>query len=112
MTEDSAEVSVNGQLSDAANAQWRQEPDPSPGMPPMTKQEAEQEAIRRWYLLPEHLRDSFEHAEAYAVRLEHELDFYTVTSRQRLIAAWLIREIATARRLEREARAAATAEAA
>ncbi len=59
----------------------------------MTKQEAEQEAIRRWYLLPEHLRDSFEHAEAYGMRLEHELDFYCVTSRQRLIAAWLIREL-------------------
>jgi hypothetical protein len=72
----------------------------------MTKQEAEQEAIRRWYLLPEHLRDSYDHAEAYALRLEHELDFYTVTSRSRLIAAWLIREIATVRRLEREARIA------
>jgi hypothetical protein len=78
----------------------------------MTKQEAEQEAIRRWYLLPEHLRDSFEHAEAYGMRLEHELDFYCVTSRQRLIAAWLIREICAVRRLEREAHAAARAEAA
>ena len=78
----------------------------------MTKQEAEQEAIRRWYLRPEHLRDSFEHAEAYAMRLEHELDFYCVTSRQRLIAAWLIREICAVRRLEREAHAAASAEAA
>jgi hypothetical protein len=78
----------------------------------MTKQEAEQEAIRRWYLLPEHLRDSFEHAEAYGMRLEHELDFYCVTSRQRLIAAWLIREICAVRRLEREAHAAASAEAA
>ena len=112
MTDEAPEISVNGQLSDAANAQWRQEPDPSPGMPPMTKQDAEQEAIRRWNLLPEHLRDSFEHAEAYAMRLDHELDFYTVTSRQRLIAAWLIREITNVRRLEREARAAARAEAA
>ena len=46
------------------------------------------------------------------MRLDHELDFYTVTSRQRLIAAWLIREITNVRRLEREARAAARAEAA
>ena len=112
MTDEGPEISINGQLSDAANAQWRQEPDPSPGMSQMTKQEAEQEAIRRWYLLPEHLRDSFEHAEAYATRLDHELDFYTVTSRQRLIAAWLIREITNVRRREREARAAARAEAA
>jgi hypothetical protein len=73
----------------------------------MTKQEAELEALRRWYLLPEHLRDSFEHAEAYAMRLDQELDFFTVTSRQRLIAAWLIREITTTRRLMREARAEA-----
>jgi hypothetical protein len=110
MTDETPEISVNGQLSDAANAQWRQEP--SPELSHMTKQDAEQEAIRRWYLLPEHLRDSFEHAEAYAMRLDHELDFYTVTSRQRLIAAWLIREITTVRRLQREARAAAQAEAA
>ena len=73
----------------------------------MTKQEGEQEAIRRWHLLPEHLRDSYEAAEAYAVRLDLELDFPTVTSRRRLIAAWLIREVTNARRLDREAAAAA-----
>jgi hypothetical protein len=75
----------------------------------MTKQEAEQEAIRRWYLLPEHLRDSYEHAEAYALRLDHELDFPTITSRSRLIAAWLIREVTNTRRIEREARMSARA---
>jgi len=112
MSQETADISVNEQLSDAANAQWRQEPEPSPEVSQMTTQDAEQEAIRRWYLLPEHLRDSFDHAEAYATRLDHELDFYTVTSRQRLIAAWLIREITNVRRLEREARAAARAEAA
>jgi hypothetical protein len=73
----------------------------------MTKQEAEQEAVRRWNLLPDDLRDSFEVAEAYAERLDNELDFPTVTSRRRLIEAWLIREITSARRLAREARAAA-----
>ena len=112
MSDAPAEAGVNASSGDAVGAQWPQEPDASPQLPRMTKQEAEQEAIRRWYLLPEHLRDSFEHAEAYATRLDHELDFYTVTSRQRLIAAWLIREITNVRRLEREARAAARAEAA
>ena len=67
----------------------------------MTKQEGEQEAIRRWHLLPEHLRDSYEAAEAYAVRLDLELDFPTVTSRRRLIAAWLIRELFRTQAAER-----------
>lgn len=112
MSDEPEEVSLNEPLTDAVNAQWRQDPDASPQVPQMTRQEAEQEAIRRWYLLPEHLRDSFEHAEAYAMRLDNELDFFTVTSRQRLIAAWLIREITNVRRREREARAAGQSEAA
>lgn len=70
----------------------------------MTKQEAEQEAIRRWYLLPSYDRESYEQAEAYAIRLDLELDFPTITSRQRLIAAWLIREVTMRLRVEREAR--------
>ena len=102
-------ISVNAPLSDAANAQWRHETDPSPGESHMTKQEAEQEVIRRWYLLPEHLRESYEQAESYALRLDDELDFHTVTERRRLIAAWLIREVSSAKRLEREARMAAQA---
>lgn len=73
----------------------------------MTKQEGEREAIRRWYLLPDHQRESYEQAEAYALRLDAELDFPTVTSRRRLIAAWLIREVTNRRRLAREARIAA-----
>ncbi len=109
MTGERPNVTVNEPLSDAANAQWRHEPDPSPGESPMTKQEAEQEVIRRWRLLPEHQRESYEQAEAYASRLDEELDFDTVTERRRLIAAWLIREVSQTRRLEREARLAAQA---
>ena len=102
-------ISVNDPLSDAANAQWRHETDPPPGVSNMTKQEAEQEVIRRWYLLPEHQRESYEQAESYALRLDEEMDFRTVTERRRLIAAWLIREVSHAKRLEREARMAAQA---
>jgi hypothetical protein len=69
----------------------------------MTKQEAELEAVRRWYLLPEHQRETYEQAEAYALRLDYELDFHTVTDRRRLIAAWLIREVTTVKNLVRAA---------
>jgi hypothetical protein len=71
----------------------------------MTKQEAEQEAVRRWYLLPEHQRETYEQAEAYAGRLDAELEFHTVTERRRLIAAWLIREVTEQNNLARLARA-------
>ena len=38
-----------------------------------------------------------------AANLEIELDFYCVTSKHRLISAWLIREICAERRLARDA---------
>ncbi len=69
----------------------------------LTRQQAEEEALRRWYDLHESQRETYDQAEAFASHLEVELDFYTVTSKHRLIAAWLIREIATGKRLEREA---------
>jgi hypothetical protein len=69
----------------------------------MTRQQAEHEALRRWNDLPEMQRQTFEQAESLAANLEIELDFYTVTSKHRLISAWLIREICAARRLERDA---------
>ena len=109
MTRQTPEFIVNAPLSDAANAQWRHETDPSPVTSHMTKQEAEQEVIRRWYLLPEHERETYEQAESYALRLDGEMDFYTVTERRRLIAAWLIREVTHMKMLEREARLAAQA---
>lgn len=59
----------------------------------LNREDAEQEAIRRWSMLPAYSRQTCEDAEAYAARLAADLDFYTVTSRQRLIAAWLIREL-------------------
>ena len=63
----------------------------------LTKEQAEAEAIRRWYQLPVHLRQTPEDAEAYAIRLDRELEFKTVTSRSRLIGAGLIRELFRAR---------------
>jgi hypothetical protein len=59
----------------------------------MTKDEARREAIRRWLLLPPYQRETYSDAEAYAERLEAELDFHTITNRQKLIAAWLILEL-------------------
>jgi hypothetical protein len=72
----------------------------------MTKEDGQREAIRRWLLLPEHMRQSYEDAEAFARRLVLELDFPTVTSRERLIAAWLMRELFRMRQLEAEVAAA------
>jgi hypothetical protein len=60
---------------------------------PMTKAEGEAEAVRRWRMLPPHARATCEDAEAYALRLNLELDFPTVTDRKRLIAAWLMRDM-------------------
>jgi hypothetical protein len=68
----------------------------------LTKAEAEAEAIRRWYLLPPHQRQSCEDAQAYANRLDLELDFHTVTNRARLIGAWLIREFFRAKEAHEE----------
>jgi hypothetical protein len=72
----------------------------------MTKEDGEREAIRRWLLLPEHMRQSYEDAEAFAKRLVIELNFPTVTSRERLIAAWLMRELFRSRAAEKDAEAA------
>jgi hypothetical protein len=63
----------------------------------MTKDEAEPEAIRRFRQLPLNQRQQIEDAETYARRLDTELEFHTVTNKQKLIAAWLIREIVRAR---------------
>ena len=69
----------------------------------MTRQQAEAEALRRWNDLPEIQRQTFEQAETLAANLEIELDFYCVTSKHRLISAWLIRQICAERQLERVA---------
>jgi len=60
----------------------------------LSKDEAEREAIRRFRLLPAHQRQQYEDCEAYALRLEHELEFPSFMTKRRLIAAWLIRDFA------------------
>ena len=67
----------------------------------MTKDDAEREAIRRWRELPADLRETADQAEAYAAILVRELEFPTVTGRERLIGAWLIRDIFAQKRAER-----------
>ena len=66
-----------------------------------SREDAEREAIRRWSMLPANSRQTCDDAEAYAARLVVDLEFYTVTSRQRLIGAWLIRELFRSQAKER-----------
>ena len=74
----------------------------------LTKQDAEREAIRRWYELPEDLRQTPDDAEAFAAYIVDDLVFPSVTSRERLLGAWLMRELFRSR----EAQASAASQAA
>ena len=67
----------------------------------LSKPDAEREILRRWALLPPHQRQSYEDAEAYAARLDLEIEFRTMTNKRKLIAAWLIREVDRAARSQR-----------
>jgi hypothetical protein len=100
------ENSVNTRLSEAADSEGQRQTNPRPGSQ-MTKDEAQQEAVRRWYMLPAHDRETYDQAEAYAIRLDLELVFDCYTDPRSLIAAWLIREVTKQRALERDARIAA-----
>lgn len=100
------ENSVNAQLNKTAESSPERQHHPRPGSK-MTKDEAAEEAIRRWYLLPAHDRETYDQAEAYAIRLDLELVFDCYTDPRSLIAAWLIREVTKQRAIEREARIAA-----
>ena len=66
----------------------------------MTKQDAEREVIRRWYLLPAEDRETQDDAVNYSFRLDQELEFDSVSTKQKLIAAWLIREMEQIRDLD------------
>jgi hypothetical protein len=72
----------------------------------MTKLEAEAEAIRRWYLLPEDMRRSPDDAEIFAMHIASDLNFHSIISRERLLGAWLMRELFRAKEAERAAAAA------
>ena len=66
----------------------------------LSKQDAEHEAIRRWYQLPAQDRETQDDATNYSHRLAAELDFDSITTKQKLIAAWLIREMEQLRDLD------------
>ncbi len=67
----------------------------------MTKDEARQEALRRWHELPAAQRATQEQAQIFAASLADDLDFRTMGNERKVIAAWLVRDIeATGNKLE------------
>lgn len=74
----------------------------------MTKQEAEAEAIRRWYELPEDMRQTPDDAEIFAQHIVADFKFQSILAPDKLLAAWLMRELFRAREAEK-AKAAAEA---
>jgi hypothetical protein len=59
----------------------------------VTKDEARQEAIRRWRALPEDERQTYRHAQVLAAGLAEELDFRTMGNARKVITAWLVHEM-------------------
>lgn len=59
----------------------------------MTKDEARQEALRRWRDLPEDERRTEDQAQVFAAGLAEELDFRTMGNERKVIAAWLVRDL-------------------
>ena len=74
----------------------------------MTKQDAEAEAIRRWYELPEDMRQTPDDAEIFAQHIVADFQFESILAPDKLLAAWLMRELFRAREAEK-AKAAAEA---
>lgn len=60
---------------------------------PLTKDEAQTEAMRRWRDLPIMNRQTHEQAGEFAEILAAALDFHTMGNKQRIIEAWLVRDI-------------------
>lgn len=75
----------------------------------VTKQEAEAEIIRRWYELPADLRQTPDDADAFAAHIAHEFDFYSVLDKEKLLGAWLMRELFRSREADKAAAAAEAA---
>lgn len=59
----------------------------------MTKDEAHREVLRQWRQLPVQDRRTFEQATAFAAAVTPAIEFETMGSRQRMIAAWLQRDL-------------------
>lgn len=64
----------------------------------MTKDEARDEAIRRWRALPEDERQTHQQAQVLAAGLAEELDFRTMGNSRKVITAWLIHELTGGRK--------------
>ena len=73
---------------------------------PLTKQEAEAEIIRRWYELPADMRQTPDDAEAFAAHIAHQFDFHSVLDKEKLLGAWLMRELFRSREAQKAAEAA------
>lgn len=63
----------------------------------MTRDEAEKEVVRRFHQLPLHVRQDFGRADALADELAEDIVFESALGHRRMIAAWLILEIARTR---------------
>jgi hypothetical protein len=59
----------------------------------LTKDEAYQEAIRRWHQLPTEERQTITQAQVFAAGLAEELDFRTMGNERKVIGAWLVRDL-------------------
>ncbi len=59
----------------------------------MTKDEARAEAIRLWRSLPPLERHTVDQAVAFAASIFGRLEFETLADRQKLVTAWLVRDL-------------------
>jgi hypothetical protein len=59
----------------------------------MTKDEARREAVRRWRALPAGERQTLASVSQFARALAQEIVFETLADRERLIEAWLVKDM-------------------
>ena len=61
--------------------------------PELTKDEARKEVVRRWRALPVMQRQTHQQADAFATSLVGAIGFRTMGDPQKLIMAWLVRDL-------------------
>ena len=71
----------------------------------LTKQDAEAEAIRRWYELPADMRQTPDDAEIFAAHIAPSLDIPSLLEREKLLGDRLMRELIRTRQAEKDAAA-------
>ena len=62
-------------------------------MTQQTKDEAREEALRRWRALPPTERQTIDQAQIFAAALAAELDFRTMGNSRMVILGWLVRDL-------------------